>query len=136
VKTVRLALGIHVRTTLVVAGMLSTSVAATEFLPNSAESPAGDGRIVRAGPQGTSHAAPDWEVPNSPLPPDSVLPKATITPAELEFDITRKTPRGDKPLGRGARSRRPVEISRGECSGHKLLATHCRGWIVRPRRHP
>jgi hypothetical protein len=137
VRTVRSALGIHVQATLIVAAMLSTPVAAAEFLPNAAEWPTGNDRIAQAAPQGTSHAAPDWEVPTSPLLPDSVLPKTTITPAELEFDSTRATRHSDRAFrNRNARSRPPVEMSRGECSRHKLLAIHCRGWMVHPRRHP
>jgi hypothetical protein len=119
-----------------VAAIFSTSLAAAEVSSNSAEWPTGSGWIIQVGPQGASHTAPDWEVPASPVLPDSVLPNATsIAPSELEFDITRAIRRGHSPRGnRSVRIRRPAEIaSHGACSRHKSQFTHCRGWMGHPR---
>jgi hypothetical protein len=125
-KAIRPALGIHVRAALFVAAMLSTSVAAAELSPNSAEWPSGDGWIIQLGPQGLPHAAHDWEIPDSPLLPDAVTPKTMISvPTEFKFDITLTIRHNDKSLeNHGARFRHP--IGRAHCCDVARGATRVR----------
>jgi hypothetical protein len=107
-KAIRPALGIHVRAALFVAAMLSTSVAAAELSPNSAEWPSGDGWIIQLGPQGLPHAAHDWEIPDSPLLPDAVTTVISV-PTEFKFNVTLTIRHNDKSLGNHhARARHPV----------------------------
>ena len=97
-KAVRPALGIHVPAALFVAAIFSTSVAAAEFSPNSAAWPRGDGWIIQA--QAATRAAHDWEIPDSPLLPDGVMPKTLISvPTEFKFDVTLTIRRNEKSLG-------------------------------------
>ena len=135
-KAVRPALGIHVPAALFVAAIFSTSVAAAEFSPNSAAWPRGDGWTIQVGPQGATRAAHDWEIPDSPLLPDGVMPKTVISvPTEFKFDVTLTFRRNEKSLGpHGARFRRPMGTA--HCSDdapHNLRLAHCRGLIGHPR---
>jgi hypothetical protein len=127
---IRPALGIHVRVALLVAAMFSTSVAAAELSPNSAEWPSGDGWTIQLDPQEIKHAAHDWEIPDSPLLPDAVTPKTTISvPTEFKFDVTLTIRHNDKSLrNHRARARHPVgpahcsDVARGttrvRCARH------------------
>ena len=133
---IRPPLGIHVRTALFVAAMLSTSVAAAELSPNSAEWPSGDGWIIQLGPQGLPHAAHDWEIPDSPLLPDAVMPKTIISvPAEFKFNITLTIRHNDKsPGNHGARARHPVGTAHcGDVTPNNLRPARCRGGMGHPR---
>jgi hypothetical protein len=135
-KAVRPALGIHVPAALFVAAIFSTSVAAAEFSPNSAAWPRGDDWIIQVGLQGARRAAHDWEIPDSPLLPDGVMPKTVISvPTEFKFDVTLTIRRNEKSLGpHGARFRRPMGTA--HCSDdapHNLRLAHCRGLIGHPR---
>jgi hypothetical protein len=71
------------------AAIVSTCLARADSLLNHAEWRAGDRWIVHADAQRASLAAPDWEVPASPLLPDVVTPKDTIgAPIECKIEIT------------------------------------------------
>ena len=133
-KAVRPALGIHVPAALFVAAIFSTSVAAAEFSPNSAAWPRGDGWIIQA--QAATRAAHDWEIPDSPLLPDGVMPKTVISvPTEFKFDVTLTIRRNEKSLGpHGARFRRPMGIAHcGNEAARNLRPAQCRGWMGHPR---
>src|ERR1700730_6473959 len=82
----------------VAALIFSTSVAAAESSPNSAEWPRGNGWTFQAGPQEAAHAAHDWEVPDSLLLPDILTPKIKIVaPAEFKLNITLTIRRNGRP---------------------------------------
>ena len=110
-------------------------VAAAEVSPSSAEWPTGDGWIIQLGPKGVTNAAHDWEIPDSPLLPDAVMPKTIISvPAEFKFNITLTIRHNDKSLGNhGARARRPLGTTHcGDEAPHNLWPGHCRG-LEHPR---
>jgi hypothetical protein len=135
-KASRSPLAIHVRAALFVASISSTSVAAAEPSPNSTAWPSSDGWIIQVRPQGATRAAHDWEIPDSPLLPDAVMPKTVISvPTEFKFDVTLTIRRNEKSLGpHGARFRRPMGTA--HCSDdapHNLRLAHCRGLIGHPR---
>jgi len=131
---IRPALGIHVRVALLVASMLSTSVAAAELSPNSAEWPSGDGWTIQLDPQEIKHAAHDWEIPDSRRLPDAGTPKAMISvPTEFKFDVTLTIRHDDKsPGNHRARARHPVGPT--HCSVVARGATHVR--CARPHDRP
>jgi hypothetical protein len=125
-KALRSALGIEARAALVVTAIFSTPVTAAEFSPNSAEWPSGDGWIIQLNPPRATRATHDWEVPASPLLPDSVLPKATgIAATELEVEMTHTLRRDDRSRGK----RRAWSAFHGECTRHKSRPAHCQGWM-------
>jgi len=91
------------------------------------------GQIQAAGDTRATH---DWEIPDSPLLPDGVMPKTVISvPTEFKFDVTLTIRRNEKSLGpHGARFRRPMGTA--HCSDdapHNLRLAHCRGLIGHPR---
>ena len=135
-KASRSPLAIHVRAALFVASISSTSVAAAEPSPNSTAWPSSDGWIIQVGPQGATRATHDWEIPDSPLLPDAVMPKTVISvPTEFKFDITLTVRRDEKSLGKhGARFRRPLGIAHcGNEAARNLRPAQCRGWMGHPR---
>ena len=127
---IRPALGIAVQAAAIAATIFSTSVTAAEISPNSAEWPSGDGWIIQLDPPGVTHAAYDWEMPDSPLLPDAVMPKTVISvPTDFKFNITLTIRHNDKsPSNHGARIRHPLGAAHcGDVTRHNLEPAHCRG---------
>jgi hypothetical protein len=135
-KAIRPALGIHVRAALFVFAVPSTSAAAAEFLPNSAEWPSGDGWILQLNPPAATHATYDWEIPDSPLLPDAVTPKTMISvPTEFKFNITLTIRHNDKSLrNHAARARHPAGTAHCvDVTPHNLQPARCPGSMGHPR---
>ena len=133
---IRPALDIHVRAALFVAAIFSPSGASGGFLPSSAEWPTGDGWIVHVNPKEITHAEHDWEIPDSPLLPDAVIPKTVISvPTEFKFDITLTIQNNEKSMGHhGARFRHPVGSAHcGDGARHNWRPARCRGSMEHPR---
>jgi len=133
-KAIRPSLGMHAA--LFVAAIFSTSVAAAEFSPNSAAWPSGDGWIIQLNPRGVTHAAHDWEIPDSPPLPDAVTPKTIISvPTEFKFDITLTIRHNDKSVGNHvARARHPAGTAYcGDVTPHYLQPARCPGSMGHPR---
>ena len=78
-KAIRPTLDIAVQAAIIAATIFSTSVIAAEVSPNSAAWPGGDGWIIQLVPKEIKRAAHDWEIPDSPLLPDTVTPKTVIS---------------------------------------------------------
>jgi hypothetical protein len=131
-KAIRPALGINLRAALFVAAIFSTSVAATEFSPNSAEWPNGDGWIIQLDPPRVIHAAHDWD---SPLLPDAVTPKIMFSvPTEFKFDVTLTIRNNDRShANHGARTRHLLGTAHcGDEAPHHLRPAHCRDRMGHP----
>jgi hypothetical protein len=125
---------IRFRAALLVGAFFSTSVAAAES--NSAEWPRGEGWVIQLAPSNVTRATHDWEIPDSPLLPDTVTPKTMISvPTEFKLDITLTIRRNDKPLGtHGARFRHPMGTAHcGDEAPHNLRPAPCRARMGRPR---
>jgi hypothetical protein len=136
VKAIRPALGIHVNVALFVAAIFSTSVASAGLSPNSAEWPIGDGWIIHLSRKEITHAEHDWEIPDSPLLPDAVIPKTVISvPTEFKFDVTLTIRHNDKALGfHDARRRHRVgTVHCGDGARHNWRPVRCRGSMQHPR---
>jgi hypothetical protein len=135
-KAIRPALGIAVQAATIAATIFSTSVTAAEVSRNSAEWPSGDGWIIQPARSGVTHAAHDWEMPDSPLLPDAVTPKTVISvPTEFKFNVTLTIRRDDKShKNHGARVRHPVGTAHcGDRAPHKSPPAHCSGSTAPPR---